>query len=385
MIKIEDKSRCNGCYACYSICPQHCIEMKEDNEGFLYPMINQEKCTNCNKCENVCPILNNKTEKISDIPIGYAAYNKDETIRLKSSSGGIFSAFAQWILNQEGIVIGAAMTENCKSVHHITVDKIQDLEVLRGSKYIQSSIEDTYIKTKHELESGRKVLFTGTPCQVGGLLSYLGKDYENLYTQDLICHGVPSPLVWRKYAEMRETQYLAKLRQIYFRHKKNGWKKFSLSLKFSNGRIYCKSLDQDLFLRGFLQNLYLRPSCYNCVYKTINRQSDITLADFWGINQLHPEMDDDKGISFIWAHTEKGKQLIKSINDLIIMLEVPIEDAIKFNSAAVKSVLLNSRKMDFFNRLPNQNIYKLINQFVKYSTKQRIRCVLSNIKHKLLK
>ena len=204
MIQITEKSKCTGCHACVNACPKNCIGMVSDEEGFLYPEIRQTECVNCGKCEKVCPLLNGKTKNPDALQIGYAAYNKDETIRLKSSSGGIFTLLAEWIIQQGGVVVGAAMTEDCKSVQHTIAETIEDLENLRGSKYLQSTIGTIFKTVKKYLDSGRLVLFTGTPCQIGGLYSYLGKEYDNLYTQDLICHGVPSPLIWKNYVELRE-------------------------------------------------------------------------------------------------------------------------------------------------------------------------------------
>lgn len=192
MIKIEDKSKCSGCHACYSICEKKAIIMKEDKKGFKYPSVNKEKCTNCNLCEKVCPILNNQT--ISNEPIAYACYNKNEKVRLESSSGGIFSLISAEILKKDGVVFGASFN-NEFMIEHTCIESIEELYKFRGSKYVQSIIGDTYKKAKEFLKHGKYVLFTGTPCQIEGLLKYLGKDYDNLYTQDIICHGVPSPNV----------------------------------------------------------------------------------------------------------------------------------------------------------------------------------------------
>ena len=237
---------------------------------------------------------------------------------------------------------------------------------------------------KH-LRDNRKVLFTGTPCQIGGLLSFLGKDYDNLYTQDLICHGVPSPLVWKEYVRFREAEAVSKARRIVFRKKDPGWRKYSLSLEFSNDTAYDQSIDGDLYLRGFLANIYLRPSCYDCAFKTLKRQSDITLADFWGINQVYPEMDDDKGTSFVWVHSEKGKQLFEAIEPLLATRFVQPEEAIRFNPSAIKSVDVPPNRKVFFDKKHNQDLPALIEKLVRPSLKKRIKSKLRRICHRIVK
>jgi len=286
MIVVTDKSKCNGCHACYNACPKHCIEMKADNLGFLYPVVNEVECVNCNICEKVCPILSDRTKNTHALQIGYAAYNSDEAIRLESSSGGVFTLLAEYILQNGGIVIGASMKEDNKGVHHIVVDNINDLEKLRTSKYVQSEIGNTYKKAQNALKNGKLVLFTGTPCQIGGLYSYLGQDYDNLYTQDLICHGVPSPYIWKKYVEMRETQFAAKLRRTNFRHKKYGWNSFALLLEFSNNKAYEEINPKDLFLRGFLTNLYLRKAVMTVNSKPVTDKLILLLLIFGASEDL---------------------------------------------------------------------------------------------------
>ena len=277
MLEIENKEKCSGCHACYSVCPTKAIEMVKDEKGFKYPVIDQPKCVNCHLCEKTCPIINKKI--VDNEPKAYSCYNKNNEVRSKSSSGGIFTLIASKILEKNGVVFGASFN-NKFMVEHIYVEKEEELYKIRGSKYLQSIIGDSYKQAKKFLEEGRYVLFTGTPCQIEGLLSYLNKDYENLITQDIICHGVPSPKVWNKYLEYREKEDGEIPLEINFRSKENGWKNYNLKFRY-NGHEYKNNQNTDKYMQAFLKNVSLRESCYNCSFKKINRLSDITLADFW--------------------------------------------------------------------------------------------------------
>ena len=221
MIEITEQVKCTGCSACANICPKQCISMVADLEGFLYPSVDTKECINCGLCEKICPILKKNPIKSDDI-IAYAAMLNNTDIRLESSSGGVFTAIAESVIDKNGVVFGAELDENF-NVIHTYVETKEELKKFRGSKYVQSVIGETYKRAKGFLDQGRFVLFTGTPCQIGGLYAYLNKDYDNLITQDLICHGVPSPMVWRKYLEFREDISHAGVRRMSFRHKKYGW------------------------------------------------------------------------------------------------------------------------------------------------------------------
>ena len=280
MIIIDDKTKCSGCHACANACPKNCISMVSDEEGFWYPQVNKEKCIDCGLCEKVCPIIHKWQSDDSLTTTAMAAINLNEEIRLKSSSGGIFTLIAEKIIDQGGVVFGAAFSDDFKSVQHICVDNIADLDKLRGSKYVQSKIGDTYKQAKEYLDSGRKVLFSGTPCQIGGLYSYLRKPYENLLTQDIICHGVPSPMVWEKYVEEHERKISSKANKVTFRNKKNGWKAYSVFIGFENRKQYLKEHSADMYIKAFLSDICLRPSCFDCQFKGIKRHADITLTDF---------------------------------------------------------------------------------------------------------
>lgn len=250
---------------------------------------------------------------IDNSPKAYLGINKNEEIREESSSGGIFTVIAQEILRDgNGIVFGAAFDENF-IVKHIEICDEKELYKLRTSKYVQSDISNTYQRAESYLKKGKNVLFTGTPCQIEGLKSYLMKEYENLYTQDIICHGVPSPLIWEKYKNYRKKVDSKNPENINFRNKDNGWHEFNLKFSYDNGK-YSKSQNKDLYMKAFLDNLILRDSCYKCSFKKYNRNSDITLADFWGIENIKSKLDDNKGISLIIVNSKKGQSILNRIS-----------------------------------------------------------------------
>lgn len=363
MIEIKDKTDCVGCFACKNICPQNAISMIEDEYGFKYPSINYNICTNCGLCEKVCPIINKKEENRLNSK-SYAAINKNAEVRMNSSSGGMFSIIAEYIINNGGVVYGAKFNDKFL-VEHARAEKIEDIEKFRGSKYIQSDINKTFREAKKDLETGRKVLFTGTPCQVEGLKSYLIKDYDNLYTQDFICHGVPSKNIWEKYLEYRKKQDKEEPKNISFRNKENkGWNEYQLVFKYSNFNKYIDHID-DLFMKAFLSDIALRDSCYKCQFKKKHRISDITLADFWGINNVVPEMNDEKGTSLILINSEKGEKIFRKLQEKIIYKEVDFEHAIKYNKSMIKSAETNKNRKTFFKELENNDFENLIDRYSK--------------------
>ncbi len=385
MISIEKKSSCSGCYACAISCPQKCIQMISDEEGFWYPRVDKGKCINCNLCEKSCPIINKWQPKDLSTTTAIAAKNRDEIIRFRSSSGGIFTLIAEEILAQDGVVFGAAFSDDFRSVRHICVDNTDDLEKLRGSKYLQSKIGDTYKQAKDFLENGRKVLFTGTPCQIGGLYSYLRKSYDNLFTQDIICHGVPSQMIWNKYVNYREKNSGSTTRRVYFRNKKYGWKNYSVLFDFSNSTKYQINFQNDAYMEGFLRNIYLRPSCYSCAFKTIQRQADITLADFWGIEYVAKDMDDDKGVSLVLIHSEKGKDIFNIIKEQIDFREVSCDKSIMKNTAAINSCSIYPKRQKFYKDIQKFDFEAVIIKHTKLTFFQKARKVLSLVKHKIIK
>lgn len=313
--KVVLSGKCTGCHACYSICPHGCITMKPDRGGYLHPCIDRNLCVKCNLCSVVCP-ANSKTDFTGkeEKTEAWAFQHKDNDVLRDSSSGGAFSAIAEYVLRRSGKVYGAAFDADFRKVRHIGVEKIEDLYKIRGSKYVQSEIGNIFTEIKRSLKEGRYILFTGTPCQVAGLNEFLQCNYENLITVDILCHGVPSPRMWEKYVDYREKIDGENVVNLSFRDKRLGWRKYSVKFQYANGE-YVKRATEDAYFKGFLRDVYLRMSCYSCKYKSLNRASDFTIGDFWGIESFQLEKD-DKGISLILIHSDKGKKLFEEISKL---------------------------------------------------------------------
>lgn len=333
MVNVTRKEDCCGCAACVQVCPKSCIAMVRDGEGFDYPKADSERCISCGLCEKVCPVSHAQAEPAGE-PKAFAAYGPDKD-RAESSSGGIFAQLARQTLAKGGLVFGAAMAEDSKIAVHTAIDSEGDLPRLQGSKYLQSHVEKCFRQAKEELEAGRAVLFTGTPCQIEGLLHFLGRDYENLVTADVICHGVPSEKLWQKYLDCQQHRYGSRVTRVSFRDKRQGWKSFSMALTFENGKQYAKKLYFDTYLQLFLQDLCLRPSCYACPSRKKHRVSDLTLGDFWGCDRVCPEMDDDTGLSLVLIHSEKGQRAFDALS--LKRKTVTLEQALTANKAIIRS------------------------------------------------
>ena len=365
---MRNKKECCGCTACFHICPINCIVMKEDEEGFLYPNIDKAKCIHCNKCKEVCP--NRNIENRNTRTQTFVGYYKDDEVRKQSSSGGIFSAIAEWILQQKGVVFGAAFDENFE-VHHIAVETKEELIKLRGSKYVQSRLENTFLEAKEYLEKKRKVLFTGTACQIAGLKNYLSAEYENLYTVDVLCHGAPSPKIWRMYLDDKKEQYQASINKVEFRNKDDGWKNFSINIAFSNMERFYTHHNKEKFMRMFLDNLDLRPSCYSCVFKEIPRISDVTIGDSWGVENYMPDMDDDKGTSVILVHSSNGEKIFREIRKKLIVGEVGLDVAVSPTADSRKSVTMHPNRNKYLEGVKRGENFDVLYEYVKKSFLQR--------------
>lgn len=351
MIKITDKTRCPGCGACVSKCPKKCIKMVMDSEGFLYPQVDTESCIDCGVCEKVCPVIYPYPNKKIDNIGCFAAYSNNEEIRKESSSGGIFSEMAQTVLDNNGVVFGAAFDDDW-SVNHTYIETPDEMKRLRGSKYVQSDINDSYIKAKNFLDEGRQVLFSGTPCQIGGLYSFLNKEYDNLVTVDFICHGVPSNMIWNEYLKAQKNSRNSDITSISFRNKDNGWAKYNTKICFENGDEYLKYHSEDMFMKTYLSDISLRPACYYCSFKGKNRKSDITLADYWGVNRVQPEINDDKGISLIFINSKRGQLVIDEIKKSLFMKKVDENEVVKHNKSINVSSLVHPNRAYFMKRFP---------------------------------
>lgn len=370
MINIINNEDCCGCAACYLICPKHCITMQADQEGFLYPHVDKQTCVDCGLCEKVCHELHPYDER-KPLKV-LAAINKDEKIRMQSSSGGIFYVLAEKIIQAGGVVFGACFDEQWQVIIDYT-ETMEGVKAFMGSKYVQARIEQAYRDAKQLLSEGRQVLFSGTPCQIAGLHHFLQKPYDNLLTVDIICHGVPSPKVWGLYLDevIRESQ---RINQIEFRNKKNGWKRFGFRMAYNEGDQTVSLLTpfrEDPFMKAFLQDLILRPSCYDCKAKSGRSHSDITIADFWGIQTIFPEMDDDKGTGLVFLNTDKG---IRSLDTSNIHVEVTEYDRIKhLNPACFRSPHIHPRRTAFFNQLDqSSSVISWIEVCTRPTLKQRM-------------
>ena len=327
---------CTGCGACADRCPGGAVSMKPDVEGFLYPVVDTEKCNRCGLCERTCPVLHRDCPRK---PLAvYAAKAKDRSLRLKSSSGGMFSLLAKNVIAEGGIVYGAGWRKPEWTVCHRPAENEDDLEELRGSKYVQSEMGNVYSAAARQLAAGRKVLFCGTPCQIAGLRRFLGREYENLIIVDIVCHGAASPLAWRKYLDRRVRDARERrgpdagtVARLSHRHKKYGWKRFSMSMEFSVGGTYCRDLRHDPFLRGFLANLYLRPSCHNCPARDLRSGSDITLGDYWRDSGATGGFDDDLGVSLVLVNTQKGACAFDGLRGQMDLLASDLQDALRGN------------------------------------------------------
>lgn len=381
MEEIIKKDLCTGCSACMNICPKNAIKMEENKEGFKYPVIDQEKCVNCGACKNVCPVIN--TKENYSINECYGGYNKNkESLLSRASSGSVFELIAKFVLNEKGIVIGAAF-DSFNKLNHIAIDNITDLEKLKGSKYLQSNIGNIFSYIKNNIKT-KKILFVGTPCQVGGLKSFLKKDYDNLICLDIVCHGVPSPKLFEKYIKELEEKNNDKVIDYNFRDKSISWQRFSTYIKFENKENnLCEPFVQNPYMNLFLSNVSLRQSCYNCNFKLQNRYSDITLGDFWGVQKKYPELYNKEGVSCILINTENGKKVFEIIKDELFYITCNLDSIIDGNPALVESPKIPSKRTDFFNEIDSLNVEELAN---KYKNKTNFfKKVYRYINRKLLK
>lgn len=318
MIQLS-RYECTGCSACAQSCPSKCITMKADIEGFLIPSVNKG-CVECHLCEKVCPVLNRK--RVEKLPLKtFIGYNDKEKIRLISSSGGVFSLLAEWILQEGGVVFGAAFDEDYNVTHQKIEGSDNGIERLYGSKYVQSTIGTAYIDAEKHLKENRTVLFSGTPCQISGLKGFLRKTYENLITVDVLCHGVVGSEIWQAYIREMEREYGSAVKHISFRQKDDGWKKYALKICFENKQQYVKEHHFDTYMQFFLNNVALRQSCYRCAAKKNGSSADITIGDAWGIEKYAPKMNDDKGASLIIVRSEKGLHVLSEIKTKMTVQE----------------------------------------------------------------
>ena len=358
-------SHCTGCGLCKNICPYKCISMELRN-GFYYPKIDNEKCINCGLCSKMCPI--NEEIYNDGVIKAYAAYDLDDKRRLTGSSGGIFGLIAERFIRNGGIVYGAIYDENLKVVHK-GIETIDELHLLKTSKYSQSNCNDVYNSIKNELSNNRKVLFSGTPCQVAALKK-LCKSSVDLYTIDFVCHSVPSPELFEKYIISLEKKYSSKIKKFNFRDKCTGWehKKFSIKAEFENGKLYESLALNDPFFRAFVFGVICRDSCEYCHFKSNKKMSDITIADFWGVWDYLPEISNDKGASLVMVNNKQGDTIFEKISNDAFIKQVNYNDMHKLNPAINNSFIPIHNQKTKINILLNTNIETYIGKLIK-STK----------------
>lgn len=368
MIVINEKKDCCGCTACYNICPKNAITMVIDQEGFKYPEVNESLCVNCQLCVKVCPV---KKNNLYDYPIeGFVVQNKSDSVRYNSTSGASINPIAEWIIEQNGSVVGAALVNN--ECRHIIVENKEDLVLLQGSKYVQSDLQSVFIEIREKINAGKKVLFIGMPCQVEGLKSYIGKHNDLLYTIDLACHGVPSPELFKKYVSYIERRHNKKVKNVIFRDKTYGYAAMNQKIIFEDGSSRDCAYDVKTFSRMMFSGLSLRPSCYQCHFKSEGRCSDMTVFDCGMIGVHYPEMDDDKGTTSILIHSGKGKMLISNpnIQEKYNIMQCDPQTLIDTEGTMlVSSAKLNSRRTEFFQDYINMSYEELCKKYVGKSLK----------------
>ena len=368
MINIDDKSKCCGCTACANICPKSAIRMWVDAEGFLYPVVNLELCVNCGLCNRSCPVENPPAAGKGRLR-SFALRTKNSDDLKQSTSGGFFTPLAEYVINYDGVVCAAAYDDDFK-IKHIFAEKTAEAErklsLMRGSKYVQSGLEDCFLKIKGYLEERRLVCFVGTPCQVSGLKAFLQKDYEHLITVDLVCHGVPSPKLWDKYLDYQKSENHSEIDEISFRNKTYGYHSGTMKICFANGKTYYGSPRVDYMLKSFYKDIASRQICYKCPFKTLERCSDFTLYECWHASELVAELkDDNRGYTNVMVQSAKGMQVLEQIRDRYEIYPVDTEKAVKLDGPLIlNSAVPHPRRLEFYQAMEQKTMSELIELFI---------------------
>lgn len=377
--------KCTGCSACENLCPVKAIKMEYNSTGFKYPVINMQICTECNYCEKSCPVINNTRPKTKVGKISYVVKNKDDIIRKESSSGGFFSALATYFMQNGGVVYGVAFN-NEFDVEYVRISKIEELYKIRGSKYVQCNAETVLKDVENDLKKDIDVLFSGTPCQIAGLISFLRQEYKNLYVIDVVCHGVPSPIYYEKYKDYLQKTYKSKISKINFRNKTYGYHSGTIKIDFENGKTYSESGRSDPYLKAFFGGVSLRESCFNCQFKDNSKESDFTIFDCW-----HPDAisnfikrDDDKGYTNVIINSTKGLEIFKKITDycdyeISDTNKTIILDGDMLHHSAVKSDLHDK----FLSQVSIETFEDICKSFTHVSVIDKSREILKKVLYKI--
>lgn len=388
MIRVTDKSKCCGCTACVNACPAQCIVMRRDREeGFDYPVANPDLCLGCGKCDAVCPVAN-PLESVT--PKQALAVRCEEHVS-SSSSGGVFPALAKVVIEEEGVVFGTVM-ERDFTVCHAEAESMEEVQRMRGSKYVQSELYGTYMDAEQYLKDGRKVLFSGTPCQIAGLKKYLGKEYDNLLAVDTACHGVPGPGLWEMYVKALQEQSASGITSVNFRDKSRSWRHYAMTcIGADNNIIRSANADEDPYMALFMQDMTLRPSCYACPSRCGRSGSDLTLADLWSVSSTLPASDDDKGVSGVLVNSDKGRRYINAIA-AEIRQEMPVEAVMAQNGGFAERVPVPEKREEFFRGLcvAGVDVYRHLKKYVvrrplPVRMYRKLRSWLSSIKRRIRK
>lgn len=386
MIDIKNKVDCCGCNACGDICPTGAIDFHIDNEGFWYPEVNMEQCVNCGLCEKTCPIIHADELKKNDIeePECYAAENKNLEVVFDSTSGGLFSAFADRMYREKGFVGGAIFSDDYKSVKQFISPDKKDLPKLRSSKYLQSNLEGFFKQVSLLLKEGEKVLVCGCPCQMAALRAYLKRTYENLVILDFICLGINSPLIWQKYLDTFVDRYGSPVVYAKPKSKELGWRNLTTKLKLANGDVKYETRENSNFTNGYIvTHAYMRPSCYECKFRGFPRISDITLADFWGIEKYNKALEKDLGTSLVMINSLKGKEWFDKITGRLNYIKMPFEAACQGNPALIRDASKPEIDREHFfkdvNDLKFSEVAEKYKFFPNPSLKKRIKKTIKSI------
>lgn len=381
------QEKCCGCSACVSVCPSKAISLEEDKEGFLYPKVDRDKCVKCHLCEKTCFYLSGieSMKSDSDVQYTYAVKAKNDEVRMKSQSGGMFSLLSTQIIKKDGVVYGCILDSDFRAVHSRAETYIER-DLMCGSKYVQSHLLDVYKQVKDDLLKNRCVLFSGTPCQVEGLIKFVSKlkkvYRDNLVLVDIVCHGVPSPKIWREYVRAISNEYGSSPRRIVFRDKKYGWHSFVEKIEFDN-----KNYMSDKYGRIFFNHGAIRKSCFSCKFTNVNRVSDVTIGDCWGIEEKHPELDDDKGISIAIINTRKGKMLFDEIRGEADVVEIDINHYLQ--PQLKEPIYLNKKnREEFWNTYNRDGIMMILKKYGEGTIREKIerKCgTIISLKNKLIK